>query len=47
MELKILSINILQLNILKWYYDENLIFPITAIFKQKSSVCENIRMLLT
>ena len=34
-------------NPLKWYYDENCIFPIEAILKHKQVLCMKRKMLFT
>ena len=34
-------------NLLKWYYDENRIFPTEAILKNQQVVCMRRKMLLT
>ena len=38
---------VIPLRVLKWYYDENRIFPITAILKHKQVACVRRKMLFT
>ena len=41
-----LAIFLFGVGFLKWYYDENRIFPIEAIFKHKQVVCMRRKSLL-